>query len=194
MEFKSTPLFGGALRCDLPTTFADVSEIRQIPDHQEVWLDKNGFTNIIIEINQRVSTDDASTDEEALRYHFKDLAESNDASAADETKFWASSSAVLSKMPGVPAYALFATQHNTNKTTKNPEDFTGVLMVLVRLEKQESDVLICVNVPHVPGHYNGTDIDLPAQKVGKLLEEGGIIRQKVFETFEVKDWSLFGEE
>ena len=194
MEFKSTPLFGGALRCDLPSTFADVSEIRQVPDHQEVWLDKNGFTNIIVEINQRVSTEEAPTDEDALRFHFKDLAESSAASAADETKFWASGSAVLSKLPGVPAYTLFATQHNAKKTKKNPEDFTGVLMMLIRLEKQESDVLICVNVPHVPGHYNNADIDLPAQKVGELLDKGGVIRQKVLETFEVKDWSVFGDD
>jgi hypothetical protein len=30
--------------------------------------------------------------------------------------------------------------------------------------------------------------------VGGLLEVAGVIRQKVLESFEVKDWSVFGEE
>lgn len=194
MEFTSHLLFGGAIVCDLPTTFADASAIRDVPDHQEVWLSKTGFTNIIIEINQRLSSQEAPTDEDALKFHFRDLAESTEASAADETRFWSSGKAVLSKMPEAPCYVMFATQYNAKKTSKNPEDFTGVLLVLVRLEKVESDVIICVNVPHMPGEYNAAEMDLPSQKVGKLLEEGSVIRGKILESFEVKDWSVFGEE
>lgn len=192
MEFKSTPLFGGALVCDLPSEFADISSIREVPDHQEVFLSKTGYTNIIIEINQRVSAEEALTDEEALKFHYHDLVTSTEASEADETKFWSSGQAVLSKLPDVPCYTMFTTQHNTRKTKKNPEDFTGVLLVLIRLEEQETDVVISVNVPHMPGEYKEEEIDLPGQKVGRLLEEGGVIRQRVLESFEVKDWSLFG--
>jgi hypothetical protein len=97
-------------------------------------------------------------------------------------------------MPDVPAYTLFATQPNRVKTKKNPEDFTGILLVLVRLENVQSDVLVSVNVPHVPGEYDEASLDLPAQKVGGLLEAAGAIRQKVLESFEVRDWSVFGEE
>lgn len=100
----------------------------------------------------------------------------------------------MTKMADVPTYTLFATQPNRVKTKKNPEDFTGILLVLVRLENVQSDVLVSVNVPHVPGEYDETRIDLPAQKVGGLLEAAGTIRQKVLESFEVKDWSVFGEE
>ena len=32
-------LYGGALSAALPDTFKDVSEIRQVPDNQEVYLD-----------------------------------------------------------------------------------------------------------------------------------------------------------
>jgi len=97
-------------------------------------------------------------------------------------------------MPDIPAYTLFATQPNRAKTKKNPEDFTGILLLLIRLENVLSDVLVSVNVPHVPGEYDEANIDFPTQKVGGLLEEAGTIRQKVLESFEVKDWSIFGEE
>jgi len=47
------------------------SNIRQIPDHQEVFLDNSGYTSIVFEILQRVE----KPDEEALQYHFSDLVE-----------------------------------------------------------------------------------------------------------------------
>ena len=97
-------------------------------------------------------------------------------------------------MPNAPTYTMFATQPNCVKTKKNPEDFTGILLVLIRLENVQSDVVVSVNVPHVPGEYDKAKIDLPAQKVGGLLEVAGVIRQKVLESFDVKDWSVFGED
>lgn len=46
------------------------SNIRQIPDHQEVYLDTNGYTSIVVEILEYV---DKPSDDEALQYHFADL-------------------------------------------------------------------------------------------------------------------------
>jgi hypothetical protein len=46
----------------------------------------------------------------------------------------------------------------------------------------------------VPAEYRKEDVDLPAQKFGPHLEAATIIRQRIFETFEVKDWSLFVNE
>jgi len=53
-EYVARDLFGGAITADLPTTFADVSDIRQVHDHQEVWLDRDGFTSVAIDILERV--------------------------------------------------------------------------------------------------------------------------------------------
>ena len=68
------------------------------------------------------------------------------------------------------------------------------MMLLLRLKEQKTDVVITVNVPHVPGEYQPEDIDLPAQKLGPLLTNAGTIRQKIFETFEIKDFGLFVNE
>jgi hypothetical protein len=69
--------------------------MRQVPDHQEIYLDPNGFTNVIVEVNQRVPADEAGTDLEALKYHFKDIVSTE----TDATKFWSEDTANLTKMP-----------------------------------------------------------------------------------------------
>lgn len=71
------------------------------------------------------------------------------------------------------------------------EDFTGTLLTLVRLEEQKTDILLVVNVPHIPGEYDKESINLDNQKVGKLIEDGIKVRQRIVETFEVKDYGLF---
>lgn len=96
----------------------------------------------------------------------------------------------------MPSYTLFSSQHVDRNASgrQSKEDFTGTLLLLARLEKEKTDLLIAVNVPHIPGEYDKDVIDLPAQKLGKLLEEGVKIRQRILETFEIKDYGLFVNE
>jgi hypothetical protein len=91
---------------------------------------------------------------------------------------------------------LFATQHDAENAPRRKEtaEFTGIFLLLVRLEAQKTDIVVSINVPHVPGEYQKEDIDLPAQKLGPHLEAATVIRQRVLETFEVKDWTLFVNE
>jgi len=111
--FRSTPLFGGALIVDLPSTFADVryihyppftnrltnksSTIRQVPDHQEVYLDKDGFTSIIFDITERVGLpgSGAATDGAAMTTHLEDIVDSD----TDTVKVWSTSATLFSKLP-----------------------------------------------------------------------------------------------
>jgi len=81
------------------------------------------------------------------------------------------------------------TSHN-----KPLPDFTGILLTLIRLEPQRTDLLVAINVPHVPGEYEYESVDLHAGRVGKLLEEAGEVMDFVLESFEVVDWGLFVEE
>lgn len=91
--YTPIPLFGGALGASLPSTFGDVSDIRQVPDHQEVWLDRDGYTSVVFEILERVEKD---SNEEALKYHLEDLVEEDD---IGRMKVWGSNTAYMSKLP-----------------------------------------------------------------------------------------------
>lgn len=99
MSFTNTSLYGGAITVDLPSNFADTrsvakfphtrrpphgprqltqeqhSQIREVPDHQEVYLDTNGYSSIVVEI---LEYQEKGSDEEALQYHFADLIDEED--------------------------------------------------------------------------------------------------------------------
>lgn len=72
-------------------------------------------------------------------------------------------------------------------------DFTALIMTLLRLERELTDILITINVPHIKGEYDEEDIDLELGKQGKLIGDAVDYASKIWETFKVKDWGLFGE-
>lgn len=62
------------------------SKLRQVPDNQEVYIDKNGFTSIIIEITERVGPPGGGVevDGRALTTHLEELVGSD----VDTVKVW----------------------------------------------------------------------------------------------------------
>jgi len=192
--YHSNPLFGGALIVDLPSSFADVSYIRQVPDHQEVFLDKDGFTSIIFDITERVGPPGSgpALDGAALTTHLEDIIDSEQ----DSVKVWNTSETQFSKLPSeTPAYTLMATQ--TPPADPDPRnhlpDFTAIVLTLIRLEAEHTDVLITINVPHIKGEYTKEEVDLQLGKQGKLIENAVEYSAKIWETFKIKDWGLFHE-
>ena len=69
-------LFGGAIICALPISFEDVSVLRQVPDHQEVFVDKDTELSLIVEL---LSYDESVSDERAASHYFEDLSQCNEA-------------------------------------------------------------------------------------------------------------------
>ncbi|KAK0658585.1 putative ran guanine nucleotide release factor [Lasiodiplodia hormozganensis] len=190
-DFVPVQLYGGAITVELPSVFGDVSSIREVPDTQEVWLDRNGLTSVIFDLTERVDEPEARNDEEALKYHLSDIVEPN-----DTLQTWQFNVASLARMPNVPAYSLVATQHPAAAPeNRRPQpDFTGILLVLVRLIEQKTDIVITVNVPHVPGEYPKEDVDFAAAKQGPLMDAATSIKQHILQTFEIKDYGLFVTE
>lgn len=96
----------------------------------------------------------------------------------------------------IPAYTLIATitpKPNHDKERSTAPDFTALILTLVRLERELTDILITINVPHIKGEYNEEDIDLELGKQGKLIGDAVDYAAKIWETFRVKDWGLFAE-
>ncbi|KAL3426156.1 ran-interacting mog1 protein [Phlyctema vagabunda] len=193
-SYSSTPLFGGALIVDLPSTFADVSQMRQVPDHQEVFIDKDGFTSIIFDITERVGTSGtgAAIDGAAMTTHLEDIVDSD----IDTVKVWSTSNTQFSKLPeGTPAYTLIATQTPPPDPEKRhlAPDFTAIVLNLIRLEDEKTDILITINVPHIKGEYTEEEVNLQLGMQGKLIEDAVECAARIWETFKIKDWALFNE-
>ena len=68
-------LFGGAITSLIPKSFEDVSIIRQVPDHQEVFVDKYTEMSLIVELMQ---ADESVSDELAAAHYFEDLSICNE--------------------------------------------------------------------------------------------------------------------
>lgn len=102
----------------------------------------------------------------------------------------------MSNRQGTPAYTLFATSPPGEKQKGRPNepDVVGILLTMVRLENQKTDILLTINVPHIAGQYDPAAIDPAQGKHGPLLEAAVEHRTKLIETFEVKDWDLFVQE
>jgi hypothetical protein len=194
-EFLSTPLFGGAIVCDLPEHFADVSKLRQVPDNQEVWIDRDGFTSIIFDITERVgpSGQGPEIDGRALTTHLEELVGSD----KDSLKIWNTAETEFSRLEQqFPAYTLISTQTpraGQSKERSSAPDFTALIMTLLRLEKYNTDILITINVPHIKGEYDEEEVDLELGKQGQLIGDAVEFSARIWESFKIKDWGLFGE-
>lgn len=95
-SFTLHPLYGGALACLFPSTFTDASELRQVPDNQEVYLNSHGYTSLVVEILERV---EKGSDREALEWHLKDITDGEDDGDGDgAVKVWAVGEGVLGQM------------------------------------------------------------------------------------------------
>ncbi|KAK1767290.1 putative ran-interacting mog1 protein [Phialemonium atrogriseum] len=192
--FESTPLFGGALVCDLPKKFADVSKLRQVPDNQEVYIDKNGFTSIIIEITERVGPPGGGVevDGRALTTHLEELVGSD----VDTVKVWNTTETEFSHLSeDIPAYTLIATQtpQIDPRERSSAPDFTAIILTLLRLEKESTDILVTINVPHIKGEYDEDEVDLALGKQGELIGDAVEFAARIWESFKVRDWGLFNE-
>lgn len=94
-----------------------------------------------------------------------------------------------------PAYTLIATQSPKadQSSAGSAPDFTAIILTLVRLEKQSTDIVITINVPHIKGEYSEDEIDLELGKQGVLIGDAVEYAGRIWDTFKVKDWNLFGE-
>lgn len=95
----------------------------------------------------------------------------------------------------IPAYTLLATQAPKPSAagSGSSPDFTAIILTLVRLEREKTDILITINVPHIKGEYDEEEVDLELGKQGKLIGDAVDFAAKIWETFKVKDWTLFNE-
>ncbi|KAL8829912.1 MAG: hypothetical protein Q9191_001732 [Dirinaria sp. TL-2023a] len=204
-EPRKADLFGGAITANLPSGFGDVSTIRQVPDHQEVYLAVNGFASIVVEITERVTQ--PPTDQEALTYHFNEIVTSG-----DESKIWESSAVQLEHLPPMtPAWTLIArTKPAVPPTTPMVPTSTTILLTLIRLVSKSTDLVITINLPNIPaesdtevvsvasftlsGEESRESVDFENGHFSSFVEEGMKVRDEILRTLRIEDWSLFGEE
>ncbi|EGC38065.1 hypothetical protein DICPUDRAFT_29264 [Dictyostelium purpureum] len=141
-NFVKRPLYGGAIEISIPERFRDITQFRQVPDHQEVFVDEKSDQSFIVELNEKQSV----VDDQAILFHYENLTE--------ELELPKEKSVVLNQrkltndelpnFPNNPKYILLA-QQKVAKFKESAENTVNLYMLLVRLEKQNTDILIILN-------------------------------------------------
>ncbi|KAJ8401741.1 hypothetical protein AAFF_G00377120 [Aldrovandia affinis] len=140
------PLFGGALSAIIPHSARDISELREIPDNQELFAHKHTDQSLMVDLLEYQSHVE---DSEAARYHFEDLAGCNEASSPETSKVVKVeplSKSQLSLQECSSAFLLTGTQH-VSKFNEEAKNTVNIHLGLFRLPQFSTDILLTFNDP-----------------------------------------------
>jgi len=191
-SFAGRALFGGAIECALPTRFMDVSTVREVPDHQEVFADVKTDQSVIVEL---VNMAEAS-DDDAAAYHFRDLADDND--ATHETTIISVESVNQADLPHFPpgtvCRALVGQQRiaKFNERT-NAKNLVTIYLAVVRLPLHGTDILMTLNDPvYIAPGSSSSQGALAQQVLGREgLNSSTTVFRVLLRSLKVNDYSLF---
>ncbi|XP_022620609.1 ran guanine nucleotide release factor [Seriola dumerili] len=140
------PLFGGALSAVIPRSATDISELREIPDNQEVFAHAHTDQSLIVEL---VEYQGQVADQDSARYHFEDIAGSNkslEPGAFEVTSVVALPKSDVSLSECSSAWTLTGTQC-VSKFNEEARNTVTLHLGLFRLPQFSTEVLITFNDP-----------------------------------------------
>nr|XP_060636071.1 ran guanine nucleotide release factor [Anolis sagrei ordinatus] len=135
------PLFGGAFSACLPPGSIDVSEMRQVPDNQEVFVHPSTDQSIIIELLEYQAS---VPDENAARYHFEDLADSSSTTEIlNQEQFLPQ----LLALEGCSSAWQLTARQLVAKFNEEAKNEVTLHLALLRLPQYGTDLLLTFNDP-----------------------------------------------
>lgn len=199
--------FGGAISCEIPSSWRDVSDVRQVPDHQECWQEiGDDGALLVVELLDRQTVSDA----DAAGFFFQDLAEANGIVESPSSSTMPTSScqfqvqplvtnANLTVKPGVseatPCSGIgiqkIAMGRETDVAGNRREQeikLTRVELCVLRLNEVGTDILVTLSKPIQQSSLN-EPIEVVCAKTTKTFSDTFC---RCIASFEIKDWGLFG--
>lgn len=143
---QTRPLFGGALSAAIPFSATDISDLREIPDNQEVFAHPHTDQSLIVEL---VEYQGQVEDQDAAKYHFEDIASSNKALAAgafEVTNVVPLSKSEVSLSDCSTAWMLTGTQC-VAKFNEEARNMVTLHLGLFRLPQFSTEILVTFNDP-----------------------------------------------
>jgi hypothetical protein len=188
-------LFGGALACALDARFEDASTLfPSIPDHQEIFVDRARDETVIVEL---VDAIDDRTGPSLGAFAFEDACDECD---AIERRLVTSTSvsAASGRGDGVGEIVVVYGVMRASKSRSTDVNDVDVWGAIVRLPRANTDVLVWHCRPFAfagsattPGGDDAAPSDETRVRRGDETPSEAL--RGVVETFEVRDWGLFGE-
>lgn len=200
----TTELYGGAITISkLPNSFIDISQIRQVPDTQEVSINQLSSHNdshdvsgsfdhsFIIDLLERVDPIDY---QEAIHLHLQDIVPPHVHNQLIEQIKQQQQEDNEDDDDGIIRYfsfVQFKPQYKKSDPNESPKQII-TLICLIRLEKVDTDVLLQYIIPLKSENENVNVNFEGSTKVDKIVKESYDLFKKIALSFTVKDWNLFG--
>lgn len=220
LEYNSRQLYGGAITVDFPTDAIDSSDLRQIPDHQEVFIRPKTLTSVIFEINEYQTQATVSDlvevpagseanssipvqDAAAATYHLHDIIQAPDhlSEAGIDTQAIHLTQSSVSKFPAYLSTATIITpeiDRSAAATSTLPVSWqSNPVQTLQETKAQQLLVRL---------EQYGVDfcvrIDVPLKEFTSVQSEAALtemaiadqIMKRIIDSLDVKDFGLFGGE
>jgi len=186
-------LFGGTITSYVPYRFDDVSTVREIPDHQEVFADATSDQSIIIEI---LTAEQDYQNEESIKFHFQELANSNDSIQTDIKKIEKLSTGTgLSPLipfarPDWVIYTLYGTQ-TVSKFKEEVTNIVNIYLCLIRIAQYNTDILISLNDPVVINPESSSQQHVTHRPTPQSTMQ---LFQQILASFHILDYNLFSPD
>ncbi|KAJ7953794.1 ran guanine nucleotide release factor-like [Quillaja saponaria] len=190
------PLYGGKLSSTFPRRFEDVSNIRQVPDHQEVYVDPSRDESLIFELLE-LKHDVA--DNGSAAWFLQDLAIEQDAEGSmmiEQSGVVEAPGLIYRNVPAVVTTAVGQMAVSKGRQGREAQNIVRVYLANLRLKEVGTDVLISA---YEPIHINplsesattvGAGLAVPASQAG-CMPMAEVFKLAV-SSFKVHDWGLFG--
>ncbi|GMH15314.1 hypothetical protein Nepgr_017155 [Nepenthes gracilis] len=194
--YAERPLFGGKITSTFPPRFEDVSNIRQVPDHQEAFVDPARDESLIFELLELKR--DVDDDGSAL-WFLQDLAMEQDAEGGmviEQSGVLEAPGLCYRSVPAIVTSAIGQMAISKGRQGREAQNIVRVYLANLRLKEVGTDVLITAYEPLVINPLSesanavGAGVAAPAEQSG-LTTTAEVFKLAV-SSFKVNDWSLFG--
>lgn len=206
MSYSERPLFGGAITSYLPREWKDLSDIQEVPDHQEVFQDSFVAENPFMLVIEIVERQGHIEDSDAALFFFNELAEQNDVlQTENDIRFRAldeppSATALLDDASivggenkpslsagcGYQKVAMGRDYDNEGHSRRDRQEIKCVRVDLcvLRFPEQETDLLVTISRPVENSTFNQVPLETSSEASGIL--------SRIISTLRIRNWELFG--
>jgi hypothetical protein len=190
LECREAALFGGAISIHVPSTMVDISEFRQVPDNQEVFVDDAAAMSIIVELLD--GNADSDPDSCSVSYHFQELAKEN---SAVEVQTFIQNNWSVGNSKNIPTSAPWQTllgAQIVGPSASSKESQTVYFCIgLLYLPAFKTVVLITMHLQDPTENPNPRHSFGGGVPAGVQIQYQNLFLQRILSSFSLNDTSIF---
>ncbi|XP_061991878.1 uncharacterized protein LOC133709935 isoform X1 [Rosa rugosa] len=194
--YSQRALFGGAISSIIPNRFQDVSNVRQVPDHQEAFVDPARDESLIIEL---LDLKPEVGDNGSAAWFLQDLATEQEAEGSvvvEQSGVVEAPGLCYRNIPAVVTTAVAQMAISKGRQGREAQNTVRVYVANLRLKGVNTDVLITAYEPIHINPLSESANTVGAGLAAPALQSGHVPMAEVFRlavsSFKINDWNLFG--